>query len=326
MASVRKKGDHQWHVQVRRKGYPPQTRTFTTRADAERWAKIVESEIERGVFVSRTESEATLLRDVIKRYETEILPTKRGQAADRSRLKTLEAALGAYRLAALTSTHVARFRDARLSVVGSQSVIHEISLLSRVLKAATLDWGIALPGGLPTAQVRKPAKPRGRDRRITMPELDRILAATESPELRVVIAVAVETAMRRGELAALRWKHVDLSKQIAHLPKTKTDVARDVPLSSVAAAALKTLPRRIDGRVFGLQAESMSQAFERACEPHRANVADLHFHDLRHEATSRLFEKGLNVMEVAAITGHKTLDMLKRYTHLRAEDLAKRLG
>ena len=70
----------------------------------------------------------------------------------------------------------------------------------------------------------------------------------------------------------------------------------------------------------------MSQAFERACEPHRANISGLRFHDLRHEATSRLFEKGLNVMEVAAITGHKTLDMLKRYTHLRAEDLAKKLG
>jgi integrase len=69
----------------------------------------------------------------------------------------------------------------------------------------------------------------------------------------------------------------------------------------------------------------MSQAFERACEPHRANIENVRFHDLRHEATSRLFEKGLNVMEVAAITGHKTLDMLKRYTHLRAEDLAKKL-
>lgn len=80
------------------------------------------------------------------------------------------------------------------------------------------------------------------------------------------------------------------------------------------------------GRVFSIQGESMSQAFERACEPHRANISGVRFHDLRHEATSRLFEKGLNFMEVAAITGYKTLDMLKRYTHLRAEDLAKKLG
>jgi integrase len=326
MASIRKKGEHQWHAQVRRKGFPSQTRTFTTRADAERWAKIVESEMERGVFVSRTESEATLLRDALRRYAEEILPSKRGQAADRSRIKTLEAALGDYRLAAITSTHVARFRDSRLHVVGPQSVIHEINLLSRVLKAATHDWGIALPGGLPTAHVRKPSKPQGRDRRVSKRELERILDATGSADLRAAVVIAIETAMRRGEIASLGWKHIDLDKRVAHLPKTKTDVARDVPLSSAAIVALKELPRRLDGRVFGLQAESMSQAFERACEPHRANVANLHFHDLRHEATSRLFEKGFNVMEVAAITGHKTLDMLKRYTHLRAEDLAKRLG
>jgi len=326
MASIRKKGDHQWHAQVRRKGHPPQTKTFTTRADAERWAKIVESEIERGVFVSRSEGEATLLRDMLKRYEVEVLPSKRGRDADRSRLKTLEAALGNFRLAGLTSTHVSKFRDARLESVGPQSVIHEINLLNRVLKAATLDWGIALPGGLPTAQVRKPAKPRGRDRRVSAQELHSILQATGSGELRAIVVLALETAMRRGELASLRWKHIDLDKRTAHLPKTKTEVPRDVPLSTAALTALKGLPRRLDGKVFGLQPESMSQAFERACEPHRANVPDLHFHDLRHEATSRLFEKGLNVMEVAAITGHKTLDMLKRYTHLRAEDLAKRLG
>jgi integrase len=124
----------------------------------------------------------------------------------------------------------------------------------------------------------------------------------------------------------LAWEEIDLVKGTAHLPITKTDVPRTVPLSTLAIATLNGLPRRIDGRVFGLKAESMSQAFERACEERRANIQDLRFHDLRHEATSRLFERGLNVMEVAAITGHKTLDMLKRYTHLRAEDLAKKLG
>lgn len=131
--------------------------------------------------------------------------------------------------------------------------------------------------------------------------------------------------MRRSELASLTWKEIDLEKQTAHLPKTKTDVPRTVPLSQAAIKALKNFGIQQKGRVFTLQAESMSQAFERACESHRANIVGVRFHDLRHEATSRIFEKGLNVMEVAAITGHKTLDMLKRYTHLRAEDLAKKL-
>ena len=97
-----------------------------------------------------------------------------------------------------------------------------------------------------------------------------------------------------------------------------------MPLSSRALTVLTHLPRRVDGKVWGMRADSITQAFERACS--RASIENLRFHDLRHEAASRLFEKGLNPMQVAAITGHKTLQMLKRYTHLKAEDLAKMLG
>ncbi|MGK5021054.1 site-specific integrase [Janthinobacterium sp. LB2P10] len=325
MPTIRKKGEGQYHVQIRKRGYPTQTKTFTKEADARRWATIIESEMERGVFVSRSEAEATLVKDVLQRFATEILPTKRSEQSDKSRIKTLIEAFGDYRLASLSSTQVARFRDQRLKVVGPQSVIHEINLLNRALKTATMDWGIALPGGLPTAQVRKPVKPRGRDRRVTEEEITNILKVTGSAELRTIVTLAVETGMRRSELAAMTWEEVDLKKQTAHLPKTKTDVPRTVPLSKAAIWALKDFGAKKEGRVFALQAESMSQAFERACEPHRANIVNVRFHDLRHEATSRFFEKGLNVMEVASITGHKTLEMLKRYTHLRAEDLAKKL-
>jgi integrase len=108
------------------------------------------------------------------------------------------------------------------------------------------------------------------------------------------------------------------------IPETKTGTPRRVPLSTAALGVLDSLPRRIDGRVWGMRPDSISQAFERVCKA--AGIEGLTFHDLRHEATSRLFEKGLNPMEVAAITGHKTLQMLKRYTHLRAEDLVGKLG
>lgn len=330
MPTIRKRtgvdGKISYHVQIRKRGYPTQTATFSKLAAAEAWAKDIESEMQRGVFVPRSEAEKTLVSQALDRYELEVLPSKRGEKADKSRLKTLRDAFGVFRMANLTSTQIAQFRDQRLKIVSPQSVIHEINLLNRVLKTATMDWGIALPSGLPTAQVRKPAKPRGRNRRVTPEEIEKILATSGSKELQAIVTLAVETAMRRSELAALEWENIDLKKRIAHLPKTKTDVPRDVPLSKAAVKALKELPVKMQGRVFSLQAESMSQAFERACMAHRANIADLHFHDLRHEATSRLFEKGLNVMEVAAITGHKTLEMLKRYTHLRAEDLAKKLG
>ncbi|EQD25943.1 phage integrase family protein, partial [mine drainage metagenome] len=108
----------------------------------------------------------------------------------------------------------------------------------------------------------------------------------------------------------------------AHLPHTKNGSARDVPLSSRAVAILHALPRRIDGRVFGLRPDSVTQAFERAAQ--RAGIENLRLHDLRHEATSRLAEKLPNLIELAAVTGHKDLRMLKRYYHPRATDLAKK--
>ena len=126
--------------------------------------------------------------------------------------------------------------------------------------------------------------------------------------------------MRRGEIAAMRWEHLDRQERVLLVPVTKTGTPREVPLSRAAAAVLDALPHRPDGQVWGMRPDSISQAFERVCKA--AGIEGLTFHDLRHEATSRLFEKGLGDMQVAAITGHKTHQMLKRYTHLRAKDLA----
>ena len=157
-----------------------------------------------------------------------------------------------------------------------------------------------------------------------------------------VVRFAMETAMRAGEMletfgtadpetgvrpqmtTGLLWGNVDLGKRTALLPHTKNEEERTVPLSSTAVELLKGLPRSLDGKVFGTTYEAIHLAFVRACK--RAAIENFRFHDLRHEAASRLLEKGFNPMEVSAITGHKTLQMLKRYTHLRAEDLAKRMG
>ncbi len=130
--------------------------------------------------------------------------------------------------------------------------------------------------------------------------------------------------MRRGELLKLKWEDIDLEKQVAHLEMTKNGSKRDVPLSKRAKEILSGMPHCINGRVFPLTEDSVKGLWSRLSK--RTGIYDLRFHDLRHEATSRLFEKGLNIMEVSAITGHKDLRMLKRYTHLRAEDLAKKLG
>ena len=141
--------------------------------------------------------------------------------------------------------------------------------------------------------------------------------------MRSLVSFAIETGMRQGEIAPMRWDHINWQCQTLKIPETKTDTPRTIPLSKKALEALRELPRCLDGVVWGLQPHSISQAFRRACR--RVGIENLHFHDLRHEATSRFFEKGLNTMEVSSITGHQDLRMLKRYTHIRAESLVNRL-
>ena len=148
--------------------------------------------------------------------------------------------------------------------------------------------------------------------------------ASRSPYMRPLIILAVETAMRRGELLGLLWRHVDWERRIVHLPMTKNGDSRDVPLSARAYETLWHLhAERAEERVFPVSGNTVRLSWEHLRE--RAGCPDLHFHDLRHEAVSRLFEKGLNVVEVATISGHRELRMLGRYAHLRGVGLVERL-
>ena len=206
-------------------------------------------------------------------------------------------------------------------------------MLSHLFNTARAAWGMeSLTNPVDLVKGQRPKLPGGRTRRLVGDEQARLLAAARAydagPHAGVgianIITWAIETAMRRGEIAAMRWDHLDRRARVLLIPETKTGTPRRVPLSTAALGVLDQIPRRIDGRVWGMRPDSISQAFERVCKA--AGIEGLTFHDLRHEATSRLFEKGLNPMQVAAITGHKTLQMLKRYTHLRAEDLVGMLG
>jgi len=175
---------------------------------------------------------------------------------------------------------------------------------------------------------RRPPQGRPRNRRCQGDEEQRLLVACGKARnvcLAHFVAIAIETGMRRSELPGLEWSNVNVERRIAYLPVTKNGESRGVPLSSRAVAILGALPVSSNGRVFdGLTRDALKQSFKRAVR--RAGISGLRFHDLRHESTSRFFEKGLNVMEVASVTGHKTLQMLKRHTHLSAGDLASRLG
>ena len=203
-----------------------------------------------------------------------------------------------------------------------QTVTHELNLLHRAYVIASTEWGIILPHGIP--KTSRPTLPRGRGSRIRPNQIDLLVEATESEQLKHIIPLAIETAMRRSELLSIRWEHVDLDRRSIYLDKTKNGLSRTVPLSPRALQVLQSMKQARVGPVFTLAASSVSQAFQRAVE--RAGIDRVRFHDLRHEATSRLFERGLNVIEVARITGHVTLSMLDRYTHLDVQRLVQKLS
>ena len=138
-----------------------------------------------------------------------------------------------------------------------------------------------------------------------------------------IILLAIETGMRRGEILNIEARDVNCRDRTLQIPKTKTGIPREIPLSRTACSILEK-QMVLNGRLFSVTAAQLSRAFAKACE--EAQISDLRLHDIRHEATSRFFEMGCNVMEVAAITGHRSLEMLNRYTHLRAEDLVEKLA
>ena len=316
-------GSTSWRATIRRKGHKTQVATFDLKSEAQRWAKRVEGEMLAGRFVDTSEAQNTTLRTALERYREEVTPSKKGAYQEKNRInQLLERPICELPLTKVTSSQVAQYRDGRLQAVSPSSVQKELALLSHLFTIAVTEWGI---NGLdnPVKKIRKPKVKNQRDRRLQEDEEQRLLNGALHP-MGAVITLAIETAMRADEIAGLGWSDIDFSRSVAVLIDTKNGESRDVPLSSRAIAALKQLPRHISGSVFGLKSGNISNRFADLCK--KVEIENLHFHDLRHEATSRLFELGFGIMEVAAITGHKDLKMLKRYTHLKAEDLAKRLG
>lgn len=336
MATFRKRGPYQWQAIIRRKGYPEQTKTFETKAEALAWSATIESEMMRGVWRHDGDAGNTTLSECLERYKKEVTPKKKGAAQENYKIKILsDSSLAPCFMLNIRSKDVADYRDQRISEGRSANTIkNELNLLSAVFETCRKEWGMETLTNV-VKDVSRPTPPKGRDRRLAAHEEEiimRMAKANRSLWIAPIITIALETAMRQGEIAGLEWKHIHLDQKIVHLPDTKNNETRDVPLSSQAIKVFETLPRRIDGKVFGINSKSISVTFRMICknatttEGEGQPIPDLRFHDLRHEAISRLFEKGLNPMQVASISGHKTLQMLKRYTHLKAEDLAKMLG
>jgi len=330
MASIRKrtnKDENKYQVRIRVLNHPTITKTFNLHSSAKAWARETEIKIEKGLLSVGDDRSTDTLQEVLERYLSEVTPCKRGQSVEGIRIrKLIRDPIATTKFSALRSHHIIEYRDRRSKEVSGSTVKRDLNLLGHVLETANKEWGMPSNGN-PVQLITKPKANKPRDRRLENDEESRLLSASADSQniyLRSLIIVVIETAMRRSEILTLDRRHISLNSRTAYLPITKNGDSRNVPLSSRAIGILSQIPVHMTGKVFPISETALRGLWKRACN--RADIKGLRFHDLRHEATSRFFEKGLNVMEVAAITGHKDLRMLQRYTHLRAEDLAKKLG
>jgi integrase len=352
VATIVKTNSGTWKAVIRKTGWPTAAKTFRTKRDAEDWSRRTEDEMVRGAYIQRATADRLTLALALKRYVEEVTPTKRpsSQEPEYRRAAILSKHLGKYSLAALSPEIVAKFRDLRLSGEdrkdaegkpiprANNTVRLDLALLGHLFTVAIKEWGIGLPSN-PVLNIRRPAPGPGRNRRLSLEEEKRLLAAIDghsNPMLHWIVRIALETGMRASEIVTLRRMQVDLKRRIVRLLETKNTSPRTVPLTVIAAASFREAldhpirPIDTDLIFFGEPGRDGKR------RPYQFNpvwlnikreqgLADVRFHDLRHEAVSRFVEAGFSDQEVSAISGHKSMQMLKRYTHLRAEDLVARI-
>lgn len=355
MATFKKRGD-KWQAQVRRKGHDAQVMVFRLKSDAEKWARGVESDMERSRHFPMKKAETTTLAVCLERYKMDVTPRKKSASKEAYVInQMLRHPLAARPMAEVDTEAIASYRDERLRAGMSPStVVRALMLFSNLFNRARTEWGMKSLVN-PVTDVQKPSVEDARDRRLLMgrmslhgqpaelvSELDAIAANTKSRELAAIARLAGETAMRRSEIFALTWDKVRLNKRTIAIPDSKNGSPRRIPLTTRAVAILEGVPRVAgDARVFTMTVDSVSRAFARARDRARAlylgqvdvngDDADrdgflvgLRFHDLRHEATSTL-SKHITGLQLARVTGHKDPRMVLRYLHPDPEELARLL-
>lgn len=355
MATIVRTPSQTWKAVIRKQGWPTTSKTFRTKRDAVDWARRVEDDMVRGVYIERGASERMTFGLALDRYLAEVTPTKKPatQRTEMERAQPLREFFGQYALAAITPDLIARYRDARLAtatqrqsrnkgaptrLLSASTVRLEFALLGHLFTTAIREWRLGLTHN-PVALVRKPRPAEGRDRRLTTHEETALLAAVDAysnPMLGWIVRIAMGTGMRSSEILGLQLGQVDTKRRVVRLSHTKNDSARTVPMSQAVAEVFREAlanPLRPDdcdlvffGEI-GRDGRRRPYVFQKVWGGIKKQLGlnDLHFHDLRHEAVSRLVEAGLSDQEVSAISGHQSMQMLKRYTHLRAEDLVGKL-
>jgi len=344
MASVRKRSNGRYQAQVRTKGFKTITKTFKLKSDAVAWSRDIESQQTRGLFTDTSEASQALFSECLDRYEKEQeAQGRRSIASLKSQIRMLKQSnLSSLSLINVTPKAITEYREGRLAGgLKASTVIKDMTMLSAFFNHVQREWHIALPKGNPVDLVSSPKHkdPTSRDRRFRGGEEAALVdyLSDHSPQVALILRLALATGMRRGELLNLRYSHVSGKRSTLHIPVTKTDYPREIPLTEEANNILlerifmigvadrsTTIGDILDMKLFDMKSDSVTRAFGRACKA--LGIKGLTFHDTRHEAISRLFERGLDMMEVSLVSGHKGFDMLKKYTHLRPESLLDRMN
>ena len=327
MASIKKNGK-KWVAEVRRKGGFYKSKTWPTRKQASQWAAKIETELEL--------SEQGLINtiktfgDAVERYMAEVSPNKRSHRWETIRAKALKnTKLYNIYMSKICANDIANYRDERLAKkLKTSTVIRELGFISAIFNIAKKEWGWITFN--PVSAIAKPQPPKPRTRRISQEEIDQLMAALDfipgkkitlkMHQVAVLFLLAVETAMRTSEMTSLEWEQVDLDGRCVHLKQTKNGDDREVPLSKRALELLKCMIGTNKYKVFTVSSSVVDGTFRKAKK--RAKITDLHFHDTRREAASRLAKK-LDVMDLAKMTGHRDLKMLLNvYYKPKASDIA----
>lgn len=330
MASFIKRAG-QWRVQVSKNGQRPSA-TFDTKAEAQAWAARIETELES---MSRGSTARKTFEQLLERYSAEVSIKKRSSRNEQNRISFYireERILCGKWIGDLRPADFAELRDRRLETTGPETVRRDFNVLSAALGTAVREWGW-LPDN-PMSKVKRPPPGKPRNRLISPAEVDMVLAALKydrhgkielySQRVAIAFLFALETAMRAGEILALRPQDVDKKRRVASLLMTKNGDSRRVPLSTEAVRLLNQLPPAAPGMsIIGLASTSLDANFRKALN--MTPIEDLHFHDTRHEAITRL-AKRLDVLDLARMTGHRNINELLTYYNESAESIAQRLG
>ena len=304
------------------------------------WAITTEGKIIDGIAPEVIANELVMAvevtaADALERYAAEVSPNKRGGRWEQIRLRMLIRRYPLFQRAitSITGPDIADWRDTRLVAVSASTVNRELCLISTVFTQAMKEWRLGVAGN-PCSLVTKPRKPRPRTQRVSIAERKQIIdhlgwdgqsePQNSSQWVAFAFYFALETAMRKGEILSLRWSDIDFDARHAHLDITKNGDERDVPLSKTATVLLRIVKCRAPSApVVPVQTGHFDRLFREAKRD--AGLSHIHFHDSRREAATTMAPKLSNVLELAAITGHKSLSMLQVYYRPKAADLAARL-